>query len=253
MKTETEKNSGFQILFGSVVVCGLVVLVLALYQVQHHQQSETWFMLALLAAVAGSFSLKIPGMNGRVSAGDTVVFLSMLMAGPYAGVISATTDAVFGSLRCKNRSLRLKFALYNGGNAALSAFIVGEAVTRLAGGFAAGGQPPTAESLLLPLILLSGAYYLMNTVLVAGAVALEKDLNFIDVWRKGFMWTCANYVAGAFVAGVLVLVYPSLSPALVGVIFFSSAGIYISCRAHIRLARAHVAMEARQGMENPAA
>jgi len=248
-----ERNSRFQTLYGSVVACGLAVIGLSLYQVFHNQGFGPWVTLALLAAIAGTFSLKIPGMKGKVSAGDTIVFLSILMVGPYSGAISAAVDAVFGSLRCRNSSMRVRFALYNSGNAALSAFVVGHIVTMLPGGLTMGGQPPSAESLLLSLVLMSGVYYLMNTVLVAAVVALEKALNFREVWCEGFMWTCVNYVAGAFVAGILAQVSASLSPVVLGITFFSCAGVYISCRAHVRLARTCLALEARQRIENPAA
>jgi hypothetical protein len=100
---------------------------------------------------------------------------------------------------------------------------------------------------------MAGLYFLMNTALVASAAALEKSLNILDVWREGFMWTCANYLVGAFMAGVLVQITGSLSPAKLAAILFSCAGVYISCKAHLRLAQAHEALESRQRAEYPAA
>jgi uncharacterized membrane protein len=245
---KTERGPGFGMLYGLVVACGLAVIGLALYRVVHDQTPGTWILLALLAGVTGSFSLKIPGMNGRVSAGDTIVFLSILMFGPFVGAIAAAVDAVLGSLRCKSSSRRLKFALYNSGNAALSAFVVGQAILHLP-----GSRTLHPASLVMQLCIMSGAYYLINTTLVAAAVALEKSLNIIDVWREGFMWTCANYLVGAFMAGILAQASGTLSPVALGAIFFSCAGVYISCRAHVRLARSHAILESRQRIENPAA
>lgn len=247
---KTERSPGFGTLYGWVVACGLAVIGLALYRVVHDQTPATWILLALLAGVTGSFSLKIPGMNGRVSAGDTIVFLSLLMFGPSVGAIAAAVDAVLGSLRGKSSSRRLKFALYNSGNAALSAFAAGQAILLLPG---MGQNVLSAASLLLPVCVMAGLYYLMNTGLVAAAVALEKSLRFTDVWREGFMWTCANYLVGAFMAGILAQIPGSFSVATLGAILFSCAGVHISCRAYVRLARAHATLEARPRLENPAA
>ncbi len=233
-----EMNTRFQILYGSVVGCGLAVMVLALYHIVHVQTPGAWVALALLAALMGSFSLQIPGMNGRVSAGDTITCLSILLLGPHAGALTAAADALGGSIRCKSSSRRLQFALYNSGNSALSAFLVGQAALGLLGKPLLGNRAAVSPaSLLLPLCVLAAGYFLMNTVLVAAAVTLEKSLSFFVVWREGFMWTCVNYLAGAFVAGVLVQVADPLSPTRLGIVLFSCAAVYASCRAHVRLAQ----------------
>ena len=233
-----QNDSRFQILYGSVAACGMAVVALGLYRVIHDQTPAAWIGLALLAAIAGSFSLKIPGVNGRVSACDTIICLSILIFGPYCGAISAAVDAVVGSMRCKTSSQRLRFAIYNAGSSALSAFAVGQVLRRLPGASTTHPQVLLSESLLLALCVMAGVYFLINTGLVAAAVALEKSLNFIEVWQKGFMWTCANYVVGAFVAGVLAQLAGSLSPGKLAAILFSCLAVYISCRGYVRIAKA---------------
>jgi hypothetical protein len=126
--------------------------------------------------------------------------------------------------------------------------VVGQAILHLP-----GVRTPHPASLVLQLCIMSGVSYLINTGLVAAAVALEKSLSFIDVWCEGFMWTCANYLVGALAAGILAQVSGTLSTVVLGAIFFSCAGVYVSCRAHVRLARSHAILEARQRIENPAA
>jgi hypothetical protein len=232
-----EKNSGFLILYGLVAACGIAVVALALYRVFQDQTPPTWIVLALLAGVAGSLSLKIPGINGRVSSGDTITCLSILLFGPYCGAITAAIDAVVGSARCKTSSRRLQFAVYNCGVSALSAFAVGQTLLHLPGRPTVHTQIMPSASLPLALCAMAGIYFLINTILVAAAVALEKSLNFIQVWYRGFVWTCANYVVGAFVAGVLAQVAGSLSLAKFSAILFSCAAVYISCRAYVGLAQ----------------
>jgi len=233
-----EKRPGFLILYGLVVAFGIAVVALALYRIIQAQTPATWIVLALLAGIAGSFSLKIPGVNGRVSVGDTITCLSILMLGPYSGAITAAMDALVGSMRCKTSSRRLQYAVYNCSNSAVSAFVVGQILMYLPGGAAVHSQMLPSASFVLSLCVMAGVYYLINTILVTAVVALEKSLKFLQVWSRGFMWTCVNYVAGAFVAGALAQVAGSLSPAKIGVILFSCAAVYISCRAYVRLAQA---------------
>lgn len=233
-----ERNHKFRILYGSVVGLGLAVIGLSLYRVIPHHTAGIWIGLALLAALTGSLSLKIPGINGKVSAGDTTTCLSLLLLGPYAGALTAAVDALAGSIRCKSPERRFQFALYNSGNSALSVFVTGQIAMKLLGKPILYQQAAvTASSLLLPLCVLAGGYYLMNTVLVAAAVAAEKSLSFIDTWREGFMWTCANYVTGAFVAGMLAQLPDPISLAELAAVLFTCLAVYISCRGYIRTAQ----------------
>jgi len=96
---------------------------------------------------------------------------------------------------------------------------------------------------------MAGIYFLVNTGLVAAAVTLEKSLNFIEVWQKGFSWTCVNYVVGAFVAGFLVQLAGSLTPGKLSAILFSCSAVYVSCRAYVRLAKIAEGQENTQPLQ----
>jgi uncharacterized membrane protein len=233
-----EKNLKFSLLYRSTVGIGLAVIGYSLYRVIHDHTAGSWMILALFASIVGSFSLKIPGMNGRVSAGDTITCLSILLFGPYAGVLSASVDAMTGSFRCKSSAKRLQFSLYNGANSAIAALMAGHATLALLGRPMFRHQTEfNVSNLVLPLCIMAAGYYLLNTILVAAAVAAEKSLSFIDTWRNGFMWTCVNYLAGAFVAGMLAQVRDPFTPTKLMIIAVSCLAAYISCNAHVRLAQ----------------
>jgi hypothetical protein len=233
-----EMNRKFSILYRWMVGIGLGVIGYSLYRCIHDHTPAFWIILAFFASMVGTFSLKIPGMNGRVSAGDTITCLSILLFGPYAGALSAAADAIMGSLRCKSSSKRLQFALYNAANSAIAASVAGQAALALLGRPVFDRQSELdASTLILPLCVLAAGYYFLNTILVAAAVATEKSLNFFDTWRRGFMWTCVNYIAGAFVAGMLAQVPNPFTPTKLMVVAMSCLAAYISCTTHVRLAR----------------
>src|SRR5206468_5734876 len=52
------------------------------------------------------------------------------------------------------------------------------------------------------------AYYLANTMSVAGAVSLSQRLPFWSTWSEGFLWTAApGYFVGATVAAAIAFYY----------------------------------------------
>jgi hypothetical protein len=231
-------NPIFRSWFRSVVVLGVILIGLALYRTLNQQPVGLPLMLAGLAFLIGSFSLKMPGMNGRASAGDAIICLCILLFGPYAGAVAAACDGAGGSLRCRSRNRRVRFMLYNASATAISAFAAAQAFYVLLGAAPLFGQSPVpAASLLAPLCILGAVYYLINTALAAAAVALEKSISFYPVWRDGFAWTCVNYLAGAFSAGILAEYVNPLSATVLGALLFICAGVYVSCRAHVALAQ----------------
>ena len=63
--------------------------------------------------------------------------------------------------------------------------------------------------LLVPIIVLAVLYFLLNSILVAWAIAFEKHVSAFAVWRDSFLWLLLNYLSGASVAALLL---PYLQP-----------------------------------------
>jgi len=238
------RQSAIRFQFGSVVGLGLLLLSWAAYRTLVDQTPGIWLLPAALALLAGSFSLKIPGMNGRVSVGDTVIYLTALLFGPAPAAIAAAFDAIGGSCSFKSPARRLKFMLYNSSAVAISAFAAAQAC------FALLGRPPLYQqnplpvaSLLLPLCVLATVYFFLNTFLVAAAVAREKSLDFFATWRDGFLWTCVNYLAGAFAAGLLVQIQNPFSPTVLAAALFGCVVLYVGSSEHLRMVRHKLARQ----------
>ena len=60
-----------------------------------------------------------------------------------------------------------------------------------------------SSALVFPLIVLAVVYFLLNSWLIAVAVALEQRAHAFGVWRRNFMWLSLNYFSGASVAALL--------------------------------------------------
>jgi signal transduction histidine kinase len=57
-----------------------------------------------------------------------------------------------------------------------------------------------------PLAAATAAYFLVNTVLVSVAIALQQQAPIIDVWRESFQWTTVSYFTGLTLAAVMLVV-----------------------------------------------
>ena len=94
--------------------------------------------------------------------------------------------------------------LFNFGNLALSAWVSGSLFFLAAGTGRLAFETPPTEQLVLPLVLLAGAYFVVNSGLTAVAIGLQTGQPAFSVWRKSFIWAGPGCAAGASVALLLV-------------------------------------------------
>src|SRR6266550_9515429 len=75
--------------------------------------------------------------------------------------------------------------------------------TALGGGLA----PLEFEAVAKPLVGAIVAYFVVNTGLVAGAIALSTGQSAAKIWREDFLWSVASFiVAGSAGAGAAVII-----------------------------------------------
>lgn len=242
----------FKILYGSVVSAGLVILSIAGYGLIQDPVSLPWLVLSLLTLAAGSLSLRIPGVHGRVSVGDALISLSVLLFGPLAGAVTAALEGLAGSLRCRNTARRLEFLLFNACVMAASAYAGGLVLFALHGQMLPDhGQISALPVLPGPLMAFAVTYFAVNTLLVAAASALDKSAPVFVTWRDGFLWTAVNYLAAAFIAGMLVQFGNPLALQTVATLVAGSAGVYLSAQVHVRLARQVECLKQQAALTSP--
>jgi hypothetical protein len=213
---------------------GLITIGLAAYRVSGTHIGYQWLILASLTIFTGALALPLPGVKAKISLADTIICTNIVLFGPAAGALTAALDGITGSLRCKTKSRRLEFLLFNTAVMTLSATLGGEVFTRVLGGAAFHANPAASSgTFLVALGLLAGVYYLSNTLLVAAMVALDQGKDLLTVWRNNFTWALVNYVAASAMAGVLALIGDStISRTMIAVVVVLAA-LYVSIKAYI--------------------
>jgi hypothetical protein len=200
----TELSSLGRGYFLGVTAIGLLIAVHSLARLVVEEISNQWLILAALTILTGSFTVRIPKINARLSVSDTFVFASTLLFGPAAGTITVLLDASIISLRLRRPYREPFWFSFNISVAALSTWISAHLFYQVS-----GVQPYSIEltplaQVLFPLFLFTLTYFLINSWLVTLALAIHQNKPAYPIWRDNFLWLSVNYFGGALVAALLV-------------------------------------------------
>ncbi len=190
-----------QLYIAAVFLAGIGTVAGSVYGLRASGLGYQWLLLAVLTWVSGPFAIKVPTISATISVSEAFIFTSILLYGPGPATITVALDGLFTSIYRRNTAPRR--ILFNVGEPAVSCWVGGHLFYLLA------GVPPlaTAEGqilqLFLPVMLLGGAYFLLNSGLTAIAVWFESGVSPLVVWRKHFAWLSVNYFGGASIAVLL--------------------------------------------------
>jgi putative nucleotidyltransferase with HDIG domain len=200
-KRATSLSSGARLYIAIVVAVGTYVIGSSAYDVIVHPTGHQWLWLAGLTFLTGSFSIKLPSISARISVSETFVFAAVLLFGPSAATLIVAFDTLILTSWTHGGDRPRVRAMFNV-SAGSAAIWVGAHVFQLL--LHTTSAPPELEELLIPVSFLATTYFAINSSLIAVAVACERRLSPIDVWKNNFIWIGLNYVGGACVAMLLV-------------------------------------------------
>jgi diguanylate cyclase (GGDEF)-like protein/putative nucleotidyltransferase with HDIG domain len=186
----------------AVIVGGMAIAIDSLFRMATSVVHLQWFVLAGLTLLSGSFTVRIPGIAARFSVSETFVFAAALLFGPAAATVIVLLDTLVISLW--QRSVTTQRVLFN---AAAPSVSIWTATTVF---YWLSGIPPlsvaplqTILSIVPAILAMAAVYFLLNTWLIALAVAFERRTSALRVWQQSFSWLSLNYFSGASVAALL--------------------------------------------------
>lgn len=213
-----------------VPAAGLSVLVWAILDLLLNPPSSAWLALATLTVFTGSFTVKVPGIVARISVSEPFVFAATLWFGPSVGAVTASLDALIGSLWLVPTVKSLRRATFNVSVLVISIWVSASGFFAIAG---IDPRTPVYSSLadfILPLYLFSASSFLINSGLIAIAIAFERRQSAFRIWREQFLWLSLNYFGGASVAAILVVYARQMDWAVAGIIVPILAITYLTFR-----------------------
>jgi putative nucleotidyltransferase with HDIG domain len=186
----------------AVVISGLAVVLISAWQVYNNPPSPQWLVLAALTLLTGSFTVQVPSLPARLSVSETFVFTSVLLFGPAAGTLTVVIDALVISLWMRRQ--RLSRLLFNFTAPAIAIRVSSEAFFSLSE--AAPGQIHRNDvgHLIVPVFTFALLYFVINTGLVAFALATERKQSPIAIWRANFPPVGLTYFVGSSIAMLIV-------------------------------------------------
>lgn len=200
---EAQDNRRHQYL-SLVIASGLLVVGLSLWQLVKDPPGVEWFVLAALTLFTGSFTVRVPSLQARISVSETFIFTSVLLFGPAAGTVIVVLDALVISFwldRTKRFALKV---LFNGTAPAIAIRLSSEVFFYLSG--AEPGQIGREDIARLtgPVFAFTFLYFVINTGLVAGALAVERRESVVRLWANNFPGASVNYFIGSSIAMLIV-------------------------------------------------
>jgi putative nucleotidyltransferase with HDIG domain len=182
----------------SVSVAGLVAGVLGLVL---GPQTSIVGLIAVIALVAGGQALALELEGGSISVSAVGALAGAAIAGPKAALPLAVATA---AVEWSSRRTPIYQLLFNVG--ALSLASLAAAAVFDLGGSNGFEQLVTAAAGLVA----GGVYFVVNTGLLSGAMALEGHDSWRRLWNERFSWLLPHYVAFGAVAGAIALAYQAI-------------------------------------------
>ena len=180
----------------SVVLAGAVALVAAALQLR----AENLFLAGLLLALAVTTSaakieLPLGRSQSTLSLSHAVNFWALFALGPApTACIAAVSAWAQCTLRTSERNAVHRVAF------SIASLILTVWVAGLPLRLAFGADPSSLAALTRAAAVVAPLYFLINTGLVAGAIALSTREGIARVWRRDFLWSAPSYLAGAALA-----------------------------------------------------
>lgn len=185
-----------QVYVASVTLLGALSLVLAIRD-YGGDQLPLFLVLMALTVVTSAAKIELPlgRSQSNLSLAHAVNFWALLALGPAPTVcIAAVSAAAQCTLRTysANPLHRVLFSM--------ASLTVTVWVAALPLEWARGTDPTSLVSLLRAVAIIAPVYFVINTGLVAGAVALSTRQRIPQVWQRNFLWSAPSYLAGAALA-----------------------------------------------------
>src|SRR5215471_8510476 len=190
-----------RIYVASVIAAGAIVMAVCLPLVDISHQSVLFVALVAVASASAALKVTLPitTSGSTMSVSYAVDFASLLLLGPHATIVVAVASA-FCQCHLNNKERNPVYrTMFSMAALVLTVESAGLALHWLGDPAAADGLSAIAQ----PLVGAATTYFLVNTGLVATAIALSTRHSIPTTWQKNFLWSAPSYFVGAGTAAVV--------------------------------------------------
>ncbi|CAN5284282.1 hypothetical protein BH18ACI2_BH18ACI2_29980 [soil metagenome] len=183
-----------------IIGSGAVVCLYAAINLPLAQLDALFLLLATATvAITSRISVRVPGVNGRITISETFIFLTMLLYDGEAAILLAAADGFCSSWLVSRKPRTLG---YNAASTAFSTFLTVWVLRFCFGSITALHQGPFTANFMLAVCVMAIVQYFCNSMLAAIAQAWKTGERVRQVWFKYCIYTSITYVAGASAAAI---------------------------------------------------
>jgi diguanylate cyclase (GGDEF)-like protein/putative nucleotidyltransferase with HDIG domain len=184
-----------KVFIGLTAAAGATVLATALLR-WHSDDLLKFACYLLIAVVAATLKVRLPGIEGTMSVHFLFVLLGVLeLSLPETLVIGCAAALVQSLWRPRQRPEPVKVIFNVLSMTANAINLTYSAYHGLAG--------PLRQGMALLLVVSACAYFLSNTVPVAVVIALTEKLSLRKIWGETYFWSFPYYLVGAALVGLI--------------------------------------------------
>ena len=183
-----------RIYVGAVIVIGLTLMAMRLPDLRF-AQPVLFIALLLLSSMTAALKVHLPltTSGSTMSVSYAVDFASLLLLGPHETMLVAAASAFSQChLNSKERN-PIHRTLFSVASLVITVQASGLAFHLLGG----TGAAMTISAIARPLVGAATVYFLLNTGLVATAIALSTRTPIVGTWNNNFLWSAPSYFVGA--------------------------------------------------------
>lgn len=187
-----------------VSATGLLALAYSMYRLHAEPVRLDWmFLLTFLVLLSWRAEIWVPGVSTKITLTDTLIYIGVLMLGPWAAAILASVDGLARSPRCV-KSHQIATVGINVSGMNLAVLVSSLLTIKLFGPLdLLIRDADRLATLPFALAFLALINCIVNTVIVAAAVALWRKENVLKNWAENYLWTSGTFFIGAMAAGVI--------------------------------------------------
>jgi hypothetical protein len=183
-----------------VIAAGVVCLVTAMSRVRLSTENILLFVTLLTTGVATSaakIELPIGRSQSNLSLSQAVNFWALFAMPPADAVCIAAVSAWAQSTVYASGRNRLHRVLFN-----ISSLVVTVSLAVVPLMWSGLAPDAATAALVRAAALVAPFYFLVNSLLVAGAISLSTRQRIWGTWQQNFLWSAPSYFAGAALAAL---------------------------------------------------
>ena len=231
----------------TVVVAGWMMILFSASRLPWRNLDFRFLVLAGMVAISSQAAVRIPRVSGRVTLGDTFLFLTILLYGGEAAVLMSALEGICATLQISRKPRTI---LLNSAVLAISTFFTATVLRLFFGSPTEIVTSANSANFLAAICAMALVQYFTNTSLIAVEKSYKINESVWQTWKKYYLWTSITCFAGASAAGIIAHLirvfgfYAVLATVPIVVIIYFTYDMYLknlyASEAQAGLAQRHV-------------